>query len=279
MTDVKAFINQAKEELGKEGGKLITDTITTFDGVEHDKDELLSKMYDDDFYYGYLGKHALSSSSLKNILKSPKIYKQILEEGQAESQPLRSGKLFHWIILEPEKIKTLHIVDVASKNTKAFKEACLEHDDVFTRKEYNDMEKLTNVMLKNKKALEILKDCKVEVPEIKMINGVAFRGKADILRKDEIVDIKTTTDIANFKWSAYKYGYDLQAYLYLRLFPQAKRFRFLCIDKATKDIGIFDCSEEFLESGKQKLERGISEYKKFFQNGENIDDYTIEGTV
>jgi hypothetical protein len=279
MTNLEAFINQAKEELINTDGNAINEVITTFDGVTHDRDELLSKMYDDDFYYGYLGKHALSSSSLKNILKSPKIYKEILEEGQAESQALRSGKLFHWIILEPEKIKDLHIVEVASKNTKKFKEACLEHDNVFTRKEFDDMEKLTNVMLKNNKALDILKDCKVEVPEIKMIRGVAFRGKADILRKDEIVDIKTTTDIANFKWSAYKYGYDLQAYLYLKLFPQAKKFRFLCIDKATKDIGIFDCSEEFLESGKQKLEKGISEYKKFFMDGENMDDYTIEGTL
>lgn len=31
--------------------------ITTFDGEEHDKEELLVKMLDDDFYYGYLGRH------------------------------------------------------------------------------------------------------------------------------------------------------------------------------------------------------------------------------
>ena len=27
--------------------------ITTFDKVEHDRDDLISKMYDDDFYYHY----------------------------------------------------------------------------------------------------------------------------------------------------------------------------------------------------------------------------------
>jgi len=99
------------------------------------------------------------------------------------------------------------------------------------------------------------------------------------LRADELIDIKTTTDIINFKYSAYKYGYDLQAYLYLKLFPQAKAFRFLCIDKASKDLAIYECSEEFLDSGREKLERGISEYKKFFLNNTDLDQYMIEGTL
>ena len=75
---------------------LMGETITTFDGVVHDKDEMIEKMYDDDFYYGYLGKQVLSSSSLKKLLASPNEYLRSLEEEDAtESQPLRDGKLFH----------------------------------------------------------------------------------------------------------------------------------------------------------------------------------------
>ena len=66
MSNIEAFISQAKEELTENKE---VNLITTFDGVEHKRDEILEKMYDDDFYYGYLGKNALSSSSLKNILK------------------------------------------------------------------------------------------------------------------------------------------------------------------------------------------------------------------
>jgi exodeoxyribonuclease VIII len=274
MSNIEAFINQAETELDP-----IKGIITTFDGIEHDKEELLIKMIDDDFYYDYLGKEALSSSSLKNILKSPKIYKEILDNGQNETQALRSGKLFHWMILEPKKAANLHIVEVASKNTKAYKEAVANHENVFTRREVDDMERLVKVFKKNEKAMELLDGAEVEVPEIKMIKGIPFRGKADILRVDELIDIKTTTDIGNFKYSAYKYGYDLQAYLYLKLFPQAKSFKFLCIDKATKDLAIYECSEEFLESGRQKLEKGISDYRKFFQNNEDLDQYIINGTV
>ena len=42
--------------------------IQLLDGTVGDKTELLEKMNDDEFYYGYLYKAALSSSSLKILL-------------------------------------------------------------------------------------------------------------------------------------------------------------------------------------------------------------------
>ena len=46
------------------------DTLMTTDGKFWEYDELLKKMDDDNFYYGYLGKYALSSSSVKKLLDS-----------------------------------------------------------------------------------------------------------------------------------------------------------------------------------------------------------------
>jgi len=69
--------------------------ITTFDGVTHDEQELLEQMLDDDFYYGYLGKQALSSSNLKLLLTSVKQYAKRLEGESESTQALRDGKLFH----------------------------------------------------------------------------------------------------------------------------------------------------------------------------------------
>ena len=42
--------------------------ITTFDNKQWDKEELLANMYDDSFYYGYLGQNALSSSTIKTLI-------------------------------------------------------------------------------------------------------------------------------------------------------------------------------------------------------------------
>ena len=102
-------IYESLEELEIENS---SNGITTFDGINHNVEELLEKMMDDDFYYGYLGKVALSSSSLKTLLKSPKLYAKSLVEKDVETQPLRDGKMFHWSLLEPEKFEGIEIVDV-----------------------------------------------------------------------------------------------------------------------------------------------------------------------
>jgi len=256
--------------------------ITTLDNKQWTKEELLPKMYDDTFYYGYLGQNALSSSSIKTLIKSPKTYYYTTKYGSSSESPaLIAGRIFHTLLLEPEKRDDLTIVDVATRNTKAFKLALSENDPqtVYTTKELNTADKLVDQLLRNDEAAYYLNDCLFEQPEAMMIQDLPFRGKADILRFDSIVDIKTTTDISKFKWSADKYGYDLQAYLYCKMFNKDK-FTFVVIDKASCDIGIYDCSEEFLERGKLKLQAGIDLYKYFFQTeGVDLDQYVTRATL
>ena len=47
-------------------------TIKLLNGEEFKVKDILTKMDDDSFYYGYLGKHALSSSMCKSLLDSHK---------------------------------------------------------------------------------------------------------------------------------------------------------------------------------------------------------------
>ena len=55
---------------------------------------------------------------------------------------------------------------------------------------------------------------------IKEIEGEMWKGKADSVNHNEklVIDLKTTADITKFKWSASKYNYDSQAYIYSELF-------------------------------------------------------------
>ena len=101
----------------------MTNSIKLLNGKIENKQEVIDNMYSDDYYYGYLGKNALSSSSIKLLLDSAKTYLYINKYGQKETQPLRDGHLFHTMILEPEKINDIVFVDVQSKNTNKFKEA------------------------------------------------------------------------------------------------------------------------------------------------------------
>ena len=254
--------------------------IKTFDNKIWDKQELIDNMYDDTFYYGYLGKQALSSSSLKMVLSSPKTYKYVTKYGQSETQPLRDGKLFHTMILEPHKIDELTIVDVATKAGKAYKEAKAEGLEVYTTNEIKAAERLADAILRNDEAVHYMSKAQFEIPEISMIDGIPFRAKADILKENQIVDLKTTTGLNEFRYSADKYSYDLQAYLYREMF-KVDEFVFVCIDKGSLDIGIFECSDEFYEKGKRKLEQGIANYKYFFGEDSDVDlnQYVLRGVL
>ena len=257
--------------------------ITLLDGTEYLYKDLKKKLDDDEFYYGELGKNALSSSSIKLLVDSPKKYYYVTNYASLETQGLRDGRLLHQIILEPEKFEKNNWVDVASKNSKAYKEAVKEHGVAYTKKEREDAERLADALLKNEKARNLLKDATYEVGEIGYINDYPFRGKADILKNSgSIVDIKTTTDIGQdgkgFIYSANKYGYDIQCYIYCQLFGvNYYDFSYLILDKSSLDIGVAEVSKEFYERGKKKTELGIKRFQEWFEKDEvDLHDYFIK---
>lgn len=258
--------------------------IRLLDGKHYDKAELLKRMDDDTFYYGELNKLALSSSSLKLLLSSPKTYKFSLQYGSSESQALRDGWLFHTAILEPEVFSAQEFVEVQSKNTKKFREAKANNPRVFTAKERGDAERLVDAFYRNEYAKQLITKAEFEIPAIDNISAgdftMPFRGKADVLATNRIVDLKTTTNIKDFSWSANKYGYDVQCYLYCNLFKREyKDFHFLVLDKGSLDIGIFNCSEEFYYRGEEKVEKALDLYNKFFIEGADLDNYCLTGEL
>lgn len=254
--------------------------IKLLDNKYYNRAELLKRMLDDEFYYGELNTLALSSSSLKQLLSSPKTYNYSLKYGSGESVALRAGALFHWAILEPEKFASQKFVEVQSRNTKKFREAKEEFGKVFTAKERSEAERLVDAFYRNEHAKELITKADFEIPAIDNVLGMPFRGKADVLGTNRIVDLKTTTDIKGFSYSANKYGYDVQCYLYCNLFKKEyKDFHFLVLDKGSLDIGIFNCSEEFYYRGEEKVEKALDLYNKFFIEGADLDNYCLTGEL
>jgi|TARA_Y100000052_G_C2945055_1_gene83243 exodeoxyribonuclease VIII len=247
--------------------------VRLLDNKEHNKKILLKRMYNDNFYYGDLNLLALSSSSIKLLHESPKKYFYNTKYGSAESQALRDGRLLHCLILEPQKFDSLHFVECSSKNTKIFKEAKNEYKEVYTSKEKEDAQRLADALLRNEKAIRLINNSEFEVPMIKNILGYPFRGKADVLGNNKIVDIKTCSSLKGWKHQAYNYGYDIQAYLYCELFEKPfGQFHFLVLDKSTLDIAHAKISKEFWESGKQKVERALKVYEVYFKGKDIMND-------
>ena len=270
--------------------------IKLLDHTTVDLQETLDNMHSDAFYYDHLNlDKALSYSSLKWLLKSPKWFAHMRKKGMTESQALRDGKLVHTQILEPQKYDKFTFVDTSSKNTTKWKLAKEQNgaDLTYTLKEKYMCNRIATAFLQNNSCVNFLGNgSETEVPALVEIDGIAIRGKADIFREGQfIADVKTTNDglkdyeqkdgsLKNqFAYTIGKYDYDLQAYLYTQLF-NVPDFYWLVIDKTTTDIGVFKASEETLESGQLKLEASLQLYSAFFVD-ELIDlsQYHKEGTL
>jgi hypothetical protein len=161
------------------------------------------------------------------------------------------GRYFHQLILEPEKAKEVKSFDASTRTTKGYKEYCSDNELPFVllSKELIEIESWADCMLGNLDFFEY------EVPAVGEIEGFKWKGKADIVHPDMLIDLKTTGDIDSFKWSARKYNYDSQAYIYGQLF--GKPLVFLVIDKTTKRLGMFRPTPDFLERGREKVIRAI----------------------
>lgn len=128
--------------------------------------------------------------------------------------------------------------------------------------------------------MEIYKDGNLfEEPAVGEIKNMMWKGKADIVTNDCIIDLKTTGDINKFKWSAKAYNYDSQCYIYQQLFDRP--LVFYVIDKATGQLGIFRPTENFIRGGEAKVERAIEVYNRFFSEDstDDIANHYIDETL
>ena len=227
------------------------------------KQEVLKALEDDTNYYGDFGKKYLSNSDIGTLLTNP----LALGKQQAQRPAFLVGGYFHTAILEPDKLKNFRIVEATTRNTKAYKEIS-GGEMCLLKHEVDQIELMTEKMLSNEVCRDLIRsgNVKYEQPEITELEGQMWKGKADIVNHDEklIIDLKTTADITKFKYSASKYNYDSQAYIYSKLFGY--EMLFIAIDKNTHQIGIFDCSPEFYERGKDKVQRAVQAYELFYKS-------------
>jgi hypothetical protein len=238
---------------------------------------VIQKLKDDKHYYGDYGKQYLSNSDISVLLTNPLAFKQ-----PSKSTPaFLIGGYFHTAILEPNKLKKYKVVESATRNTKKYKDIS-EGELCLLQHEVDQIELMRDKLMENDICREFIqnKTNDYEQPGIVELEGNLWKGKADIVNHDEklIIDLKTTSDINKFKSSAYRYNYDSQAYIYSQMFGY--NFLFIVIDKSTHQIGIFDCSDKFYQSGMDKVKRATEAYELFFKTeGFDPANYFINQTL
>ena len=230
---------------------------------QHQK--ILKRLNNDEDYYGEFGKSFLSNSDIYYLLNNPLMFHQ----EQAKSPAFLVGGYFHTCILEPDKLEKFTVIPSTTRNTKAYKEMsggelCLLQHEV------DNILLMRDKLMENDICADLIMgtDGKLndfEIPMIKEIENGMWKGKADIVNHEEklIIDLKTTADIEKFQWSASKYNYDSQAYIYSKLFGY--EFLFIVIDKNNHQIGMFDCSPQFYERGEDKVRKASEAYDLFYK--------------
>ena len=242
-----------------------------------DKNEIIEKLRDDVNYYGEYGKKYLSNSDIKTLLNNP----LALGEPSKPNPAFLVGGYFHTAILEPDKLKKYKVIKSKTRNSKAYREMS-DGELCLLQQEVDNIELLTDTIMSNQICHDLIRegDVTYEQPGIMEIEGAMWKGKADIINHSEqlIIDLKTTNDIHTFKNSAWKYNYDSQAYIYSRLFGYDMVF--IAIDKNTKQIGIFDCSSDFLQRGLNKVQKAVEVYDLFYKTeGFDHKQYFINKTL
>ena len=226
------------------------------------KAKILERLKIDEDYYGEFGNQFLSNSHVGRLLKDPlNVFKP-----SKPSPAFLVGGYFHTCILEPDKLEKYKVVKSTTRNTKAYKdvaggELCLLQHEV------DDIELMREKVMANDICKDLIQNSNTdyEVPMVTELFGNMWKGKADIVNHDEklIIDLKTTGDIDKFQWSANKFNYDSQAYIYSKLFGY--EFLFIVIDKNTHQIGMFDCSPQFYERGEEKVSKASEAYDLFYK--------------
>lgn len=236
---------------------------------------------DDDNYYGDFGRQFLSNSDISSLLYDPSSFKKKSDEEQVH---FTVGKALHVMVCEPHKIDMFYVVDADTRASKKYKDVVNSgKKNILLKKDFDEVSKYAKALKENFEIYMMMNESgnEYEVPAIKMIGDLMWKGKTDIKASslNRQFDVKTTGDIEKFSYNARKYNYDSQAFIYQEIFGLPLEFIVVC--KKTLKIGRFIASDEFIDRGRQKVELAAKNYEKYFGKNktEHPENYYLIKTL
>ena len=237
---------------------------------------MIDLLRDDNNYYGQEGSRYISNSDISDLLSDPSSFKK----KRQKTPDMVKGSYLHTLVLEPQKASNFKIVSASSRNTNKYKEE--SGDDVLLlESEAEEIQRMANKINSSFVLYDMVHVDTIayEEPAVGEIFGAPWKGKADIIKSDMIVDLKTTSNIDDFKFSARKYNYDSQAYVYEKLFGVPVVF--LVIEKGSLRTSVVSCSTRFLQAGEQKVIQAVNVWARYFGPNatEDVNEYINQFTL
>lgn len=224
---------------------------------------------------------ALSSSSLKLLLKDPAAFKAKYIDGIKEQQDYKvafeDGTLTHCLILEPETVGQYAVFPGLRKAGNAWEQFKLDNAGkiCISAAQMLRAEKL----YKAHAALDVSNSLiRNGFPEHNMrgtLMDLAVKARADyIVPGQYIVDVKTTSQVSDidlFKQTVIDYGYHLSAALYIDIADQVyggpHTFYWEVLSKADGQCHVYKASLDTLSAGRNLVNQSLIMYKKCAKTG------------
>ena len=246
-----------------------------------------------------VGKPHLSYSSLKYALGDMRLWEMYMRgQLKKESQALTFGSLYDMMLFEPDNVKDrfycLDDSDIVAtiggrnpRNTKKYREWKAEalqttqnaDKELVSTEEWKTAEEMIERLKVSGLYDKRFAGGKYQVEFNVDLDGVPLKGFLDCLQDDCIIDSKSSRGINKFKWDVSSWSYDIQAYIYTKVFDikdfywvvQEKTFPFFPAD--------VKCSEETLFKGEMKFHEAVENINAWLDGDRQSDKHYAEFIV
>ena len=256
------------------------------------------------------GKGYVSASSLKYAIPNSKDYDMMAWELNMKGELKKTGKhftfggLYDMLLLEPNKVWDKYIVldddeicaEIGGKNpraTKKYKEwketQLMGGKELVSRVEVNT----AKVMVNRLRSSEVVDYETGEVVGLdRYIQGdvqkefntwigeVPVRGFLDVLGDGFITDVKTTRSLSSFKWDVRDLNYDLQAYIYCKVFGVTDFYWLAQVKDKPYTCALYKASDETLQQGERKFNEAVFNIEQWLiQQPRDTNKFAIQDVI
>lgn len=241
----------------------------------------------------YRSADSVNFSSLKSILDSPAHYIAAITKKREETKAMLLGTLTHSCVLEGKMLNEIAAIkpDGLSLATKDGKEWKAFHEErklpIISDQEAEDISGMVASIRLNPHAAAMLNACfHRETPVFSNLRGVNCKCLIDAHGTDGkdwvICDLKTTDDASPdaFSRKVANYHYDMQAAMYCDILARQNQAEeqpqwfWLAVEKTAPYTSVVYSSNEWMQSGADKLEKALEIYKECKRAGQWPQPYS-----
>ena len=227
-----------------------------------------------------------SYSQLKNIVKHGIDWAMADKLGmlpKPSGMAIDLGTLIHQELLGGDKKWVAKAYpDYRTKEAREWRDSVPDDIAILGEDEVNTICSVVANIKKHPRACQLLGgDNEIEL--YATVNGLPLRGKADNVIRDAgqtiktITDLKTTAKFDEFKYTAFRNCYDLQAAVYTMLAAEHTPAYYFVIAETIPPyrVQVAYATNDFIDKGKEKLDFCLTEVQKYAKREDQTPNFCL----